>query len=96
LAGVSLRNINAQLGDTAQLSDIEGQAPILGSEIDNRLAESTSLLAAHPSLQLLQQQENDLESDREDAGGLEERFAAARRSAQGRQRPGLRNGRCLG
>src|ERR1700722_247396 len=51
LAGVSLRNINAQLGDAAQLSDIEGQTPVLGSEIDNRLAESTSLLAAHPSLQ---------------------------------------------
>ncbi|MGA2441968.1 MAG: mechanosensitive ion channel domain-containing protein [Tepidisphaeraceae bacterium] len=55
----TLRGINAQLNNGGQLSDIEQETPVLSSEINNRLAESASLLASHPSLQLLQQQEID-------------------------------------
>jgi len=56
---ITLRSINAQLNNGGQLTDIEQEAPVLSSEIDNRLAESASLLASHPTLQLLHQQEND-------------------------------------
>jgi len=55
----TLRGINAQLNNGGPLSDIEQETPVLSSEINNRLAESASLLASQPSLQLLQQQEID-------------------------------------
>jgi potassium-dependent mechanosensitive channel len=58
-AAITLRSINTQLTNGGQQSDIEQEAPVLSSEINNRLAESTSLLASHPSLQLLHQQEID-------------------------------------
>jgi len=58
-ASITLRGINAQINSGGQLADIEQQAPLLSDEINNRLGESPSLLASHPSLQLLHQQEND-------------------------------------
>jgi potassium-dependent mechanosensitive channel len=58
-ASITLRGINAQINNGGELSGIEQQAPLLSDEINNRLAESPSLLASHPSLQLLHQQEND-------------------------------------
>ena len=58
-AAATLRSINTQLTNGGQQSDIEQEAPVLSSEINNRLAEGASLLASHPSLQLLQQQEID-------------------------------------
>jgi small-conductance mechanosensitive channel len=58
-ASITLRNVNTQLTHASQQSDIEQEAPVLGREIDNRLAESASLLASNPSLQLLHQQEMD-------------------------------------
>jgi len=58
-ATITLRGINSQINSGGELSDIEQQSPLLSDEINNRLAESPSILASHPSLQLLQQQEND-------------------------------------
>ena len=58
-AAITLRGVNTQLTNSGQQSDIEQEAPVLSNEINNRLAESASLLASHPSLQLLQQQEID-------------------------------------
>jgi potassium-dependent mechanosensitive channel len=58
-AAITLRDVNTHLTDSGQLSDIEQEAPVLSNEINNRLAESASLLASQPSLQLLRQQEID-------------------------------------
>jgi potassium-dependent mechanosensitive channel len=58
-AVLALRDINDQLSSSGQQSEIEQQAPALSDEINNRLPESGALLAAQPSLQMLQQEELD-------------------------------------
>ena len=56
---ITLRSIDAALTSDRDLSDIERDSPILGSEIDNRLDESYAILASNPSLQLLASQQYD-------------------------------------
>jgi potassium-dependent mechanosensitive channel len=56
---ITLRSIDALLTNDRNLSDIERESPILSSEIDDRLDESSSILASNPSLQLLANQQYD-------------------------------------
>jgi potassium-dependent mechanosensitive channel len=53
---ITLRTIDGLLNNDRELSDIEQDSPILSREIDNRLEESSSILASNPSLQLLANQ----------------------------------------
>jgi small-conductance mechanosensitive channel len=56
---ITLRSIDALLMSDRELSDIERDSPILSSEIDNRLDESSAILASSPSIELLASQQYD-------------------------------------
>ena len=58
-ASITLRSIETLVNSDRAIDNIKDETPILTTEIDSRLDETSKLLTSNPSLQLLGEQEED-------------------------------------